>query len=529
MQAILLAAFSASQLAAANRLMVEPRRVTAGERVEIVVRLEGSFATLDRVSLPTHNLRIISGPDTVSEFVWTGGRVSREKTFRWIARAEAAGQASAGPVVLTDRQGRREELGQVFVTVTSPDPSAWTPEQLLERFDTRQTLFVLPEVSRRQVVTGQQVVVTWYLYAATSIRGHRIAELPQLDDFWVEDATLPAAAASSVVVNGRPMRRSPIRRLALYPLREGVLQIAPLTATVEVLRPLSSRPAPWQPFEAGATEILRESPPVEIRVVAPPAGAAVTGRNRLTCSPPETSAAGPVAFDVSLRGHGNLRSAAPPSFASEPQAAIEIEDLGVSVDRRGEQIEMDRRWRFVLFPASAGELRIPSLELSSFDPQAGRLEQLRCEAALVQVAAGMQLPDAGTDDGVAEDRSATVRLTTRHFNYLLFGLALAVPAVYAARRIRRRRFAEVDQVMTAESPKERRRLLDHLLEQRAGRSGTELLGERSELGERYRDVVSLLDILDKNRSHAGESEDDLRGRLGELFREALRSPKSARR
>jgi hypothetical protein len=505
--------------------MVEPRRVTAGERVEIVVRLEGSFASLDRVSLPTNNLRIISGPDTVSEFVWTGGRVSREKTFRWIARAEAAGQASAGPVVLTDRQGRREELPEVFVTVSSPDPSAWTPEELLDRIDTdrRQTLFVLPEVSRREVVTGEQVVVTWYLYAATSIRGHRIAELPQLDDFWVEDATLPAAAASSVVVNGRPMRRSPIRRLALYPLREGVLQIAPLSATVEVLRPLSSRPAPWQPFEAGATEVQRESPPVEIRVSAPPAGTDVTGRNRLTCTPPETSAAGPVAFDVSLRGHGNLRGAAAPSFSTLPQAAVEIEDLGISVDRRGENIEMDRRWRFVLFPGSAGELRIPSLELSSFDPQSRRLEQLRCEAAVIQVASGMQIPDAGTGEEVPEDRSATVRLTTRHFNYLLFVLALTVPAVYAARRMRRRRMVEVDQVMEGETPKERRHLLDHLLEERTGRGGSELLVEQSELGERYRDVVSLLDILDKNRSHAEESEKDLRERLADLFKEVVRS------
>ena len=94
------------------------------------------------------------------------------------------------------------------------------------------------------------------------------------------------------------MQKMPIRRVVLFPLRSGLLEIG----------------SPFGLFEGSLTEISVASAPVTINTRPVPAGAAVaaTGDLALRCVNPVQENGGPVVIDAVLNGKGNLRAAAPP-------------------------------------------------------------------------------------------------------------------------------------------------------------------------------------------------------------------------
>jgi hypothetical protein len=172
----------------------------------------------------------------------------------------------------------------------------------------------------------------------------------------------------------------------------------------------------------------------------------------------------------------------------------------------------------VLFPARAGALTIPAMTLTEFSPPAGANRVLRCEGSTINVAA------VDRSQTVAQPSSPSTRVTSRIRNVLLIVIALAV-VVFLASAIatwiagRRSVSRRIRQLVDDRSPSQIRDAIHERLVER-GIDVASLMRERSDRGDAYRALRSLLDALEHERMIVDATE--LQRRVRELL-ESLQS------
>jgi hypothetical protein len=510
--------FTVAPLFATNNLAVDRRTVRVGEAVTIIVSLEDEFTSVDSVRVPVRNLTITGPPSVSSEFAFINGAVVRRKVFRFRARANGPGPAEAGPVVISLEDGQRETLRGIAITVL-PDRAASSndPAVVLSELQasSRDPFFIVAEADRTSAFVGEQVVVTWWLYNATNVQQWQIGTIPKLSDFWVEELDVRSTQPTQIFMNGLAIQKMPIRRTVLYPLRSGTLDVGSMEVEAAVLR-RSSSSSPFGLFEGSLAEISFASAPITITSRAVPAGPAVaaTGDLALRCVDPVQENGGPVVIDAVLTGKGNLRSASPPVFASKVSGSVETVDGGVMMYKTDSDPTMTRRWKYLIFPARAGAMAVPPLQMRVFSPGLGLRQTLRCDARTLNVTAAS--PPEPESTSRSSQRS---RQSRRNAPLIAGGVAAAVIALFAASRLARNiRFSrQVSQVVKGRTPHETRELMNaHLLER--GLDPSALMREGSERGDAWRALASLLEALGRERIEMANPEREVKRRVREFLK-----------
>jgi BatD DUF11 like domain len=506
---ILLFFFAAA--AHANELTVDRRTIQIDETLQITVKLTGSFADGNVVDVPVKNLTVDGRASTSSSFTFDNGRVSKAKVFVFIARPMASGPALVGPLVVDDNRGNTETLAPIAVQVL-PDALSGSgdPLRVLRELKAtgRDPVFLLAEADRTTAWVGEEIVVTWYLYAGVSAEDFGIDQAPKLPDFWSETMTVKEPS-QPLTLDGTFLHKVPIRRVALFPLRSGRLPIGALHTRIATVK-RTSDPSALVPFEGNVVELRQRSQVVEVDVRPLPDGVYdAIGEVAMQCGAPSQKGIGPLLLEVQLSGNGNLRAAKPPHFASPIDGDFEIADAGVTVDREVRPLTMTRRWRIVVFPAHDGRLAIPPLVTTVFNPATGATQELRCGGSMF-AAKAVDRPAPIARPAVEQAREQRRRLWPR----LVAGVVIAgllLPAVWWWRRARRKR-AAIDQLLGDADPRAVRLRVDAHVGQ-----PEVLLQERSARGDAYRAVRSLLDDLEHERYIEGDPVKELRRRVEDLL------------
>jgi hypothetical protein len=172
---------------------------------------------------------------------------------------------------------------------------------------------------------------------------------------------------------------------------------------------------------------------------------------------------------------------------------------------------MTRRWRFLIFPTSAGVFTVPPLTMPILS-SGGVRRDLRCERRALVVEAA----DAAAVQPHAPlaKRDARVEAARRSLPLIgivagiLIALAIVWPRLSRASNIRRETRA-----LVRGTPSEVRTAVEDWLSAH-GADGSALLRETSERGDTYRALRSLLDAAERDRFVVEPGE--LRGRVREL-------------
>jgi hypothetical protein len=488
----------------ANELSVDKRVMQLDDTITITVTLEDAFASIDSVRIPLRNLAIDGQPSVSSQFEFINGQTSRHKTFRYVAHATAPGGAMIGPLTLHGSGGQVETLAPIAIQVL-PDAAAGSndPAKILREMlaTNRDPIFLVASADKTSAFEGEEVIVTWTLYNATSVQQYAIAEIPKLEDFWTEELDVRGEQPEQVLLDGMAMQKLPIRRVALFPLRSGSLTVPAMGVNASIMKRIRTG-SPFDLFEGMEVDVHRRSAPLSLHARAIPPGppVAAVGDVVMRCAVPVQKNGGPVTFTIALIGRANLRGAQPPHFVKPPKGSVQIIEQALNVDRRHEDARMSRQWQYVIFPPESGSLTIPALT-STILTEAGTRQDLRCEAATLAVSAA--LPDEPTPRLTQRRRAADTRRIGMIALSALLAISLAGLALLRARRSRRIR-NEVRALVRA-TPPETRLAVDDYLTQR-GVAPSALMREASERGDAYRSLRSLLDALERDRLVAGERE-----------------------
>jgi oxygen tolerance protein BatD len=488
----------------ANDLSVDKRVMQLDDTLTITITLEDSFASIDPVRLPLRGLVIDGQPSVSSEFDFINGQTSRRKTLRYVAHATAAGEAVIGPLTLHGTGGQVETLAPITIQVLadaaagSNDPAKILHEMIATN---RDPIFVVATADKSAAFEGEEIIVTWTLYNATSVQQYAISEIPKLEDFWTEELDVRGEQPQQVMLEGMVLQKLPIRRVAIFPLRSGSLTVPAMGVNASILKRIRAS-GPFDLFEGMEVDVHRRSAPLNIHARAVPPGApiAAVGDVTMRCGVPVQKNGGPVTFTVALNGRANLRGAQPPHFVHEPGGSVQIIEQALNVDRRHEDAMMSRQWEYVIFPPQSGSMTVPAVTATVLT-EAGTRQVLRCEAATLAVNAAS--PNEPPPALVKHRRPIDMQMAGMIAVGLLLALSLAGLALLRARRSRRIRH-EVRALVKPSAPETRTAVDDYL--SRRGIAPSELLREASERGDAYRSLRSLLDALERDRLVAGENE-----------------------
>lgn len=512
-QAVVLSAIALTA-GAQNRIEVEPRTVRVDDSFEIVVTLQGEAAASDSIELPLQNAKIDAGPSTASRFSWVNGVTRREKTFRYSAHALREGRAVVGPV----KAGPLAIPAVAITVLPSIAQDVSTPEEMADLLEEagRSSAFIIGEASTREAYVGEPILLTWSLYIDELVSDLEVDSMPELSGFWSEELPIAQEPTRDVLVGDRRMRKIPIRRVALFPLRPGELKVGSLVTTAAVMRPIGRRSNPFSILnqEIGTLTLRAPSRTFSIRPL-PPGRFDAVGTFTIRCQRPRVAVAGPVAMEVFIEGNGNLRAAGQPRFETAPAARVEVVDGLTTVDRQTGSLTMLRNWKFLLFPQHSGRLAIPPLEFRTFVPARGETSMLRCGSSVVAVN-----PVAGSSRSPVPLRQPAARARTRLlWPWVAAGAALLAVAFVVLRPGRARvSRGDLERVLSLfEQPRAMRTSLYELVAER-GLSVEALLREASERGDAFRAVQSLIDIAEKETLTGDVSARELKRRLARFLK-----------
>lgn len=498
----------------ANDLSVDKRSVRIDDTLTIVVSLEDAFASTDSVRVPVKNLEIDGPPSVSSEFSWINGVVVRRKVFRFTAHPLAPGAALVGPLRISGSGGQRETLDAISIDVVQDKATQSNdPATILRDLSAsgREPFFVVADVDRTSAYVGEEIIVTWTLYNGASVQQWQIGRVPKLEDFWTEELDVRDEQPARAMVDGIVLQALPIRRVALFPLRSGTLNIGSMEIAGAVMRRIDA--GPFGLFEGSLVEVRFPSAVFTVDVKPLPPGPPVdaVGDLTLTASPPLQKNGGPVVVEATLSGRGNLRAAAPPRWERRPDADVQIEDAGLSVDRTHDVAVMRRRWKYLLSPRQAGALAIPPLVTNTFVPSTGMRTALRSNAVTIHVQTAAPVVDTNR-----APFTPIARTPDLPWLLIIAVAALAFVAAVAVFRGRKSASGRAGAIVADHTPAEVRAAVHELLTKREV-DPDQLLRESSERGDAYRAVRSLTDAIETDRIDETSGREMLKERVGELL------------
>jgi len=356
---------------------VDVNSVTLADTITLQISIEAPQG-YDRFDPPDlRDFQIAdTGQQTQTHILMQGGRLEQRstETYTYVLRPLRAGDLVIGAARL-QAGGRTLESRPITVQVaqggTGGPPvgqSVPAPQGLPAAQD--ESLFLQAAADRAEVWVGEQVNVTWSLYTQADVLHYRPTRDPATGSFWAEELYSPRLQLQfdRQIVDGRLYFVAPLRKKALFPLRDGDLAVGSLEAEIVTA---ASRRFANEPVQRIAPELtIRVRPlPAEGR----PDGFAPANVGRYTMEAhvdrTQVQAGEPVSLHVIIRGTGNIRGLKAPTLAEAGFKVYEprVEDR-VEV---GTPVTGEKRVDYVLLPSAGGAVTIPALVLQYFDPASG--------------------------------------------------------------------------------------------------------------------------------------------------------------
>jgi len=314
------------------------------------------------------------------------GAMSASLTHSFLLVADRPGSFVLGPITVR-ADGRTVDGGRVRWQVAAaaapraPAAAGGTSEQpvrLVAQVD-KMRLYLherVPVRFRLEIADIQVTDVRYPTVVADGFAIDKLSEPTQVQESGATGTIHVVSFATDVV-----------------PLRAGELTIGASQQLSVVTRrgnPLFDHFFGMDPAFGGRKNITLEAEPVRITVLPLPdegrpqsfGGAVGSFTLDVTAQPREVRAGDPVTLSITLHGTGNVAHAEPPAVPGSdvlkayPPTTIAEKEEGVTVEKRLEQ---------AVIPQAAGDVLLPGLSFSFFDPVAGRYQTAATQPIPIRV------------------------------------------------------------------------------------------------------------------------------------------------
>jgi hypothetical protein len=242
---------------------------------------------------------------------------------------------------------------------------------------------VRAEIDKDHVYKGEQIIVSYYLYRRVRVFNIQVDKFPVLNGFLRQDLEMPVMGqrldTERVVLDGVPYERSLLLRYAAYPLQDGKLKIDSTSMKYNYY-PSNGRSDldeedPFMSFfhqmQPQAGQDRSEQLTVDVLPLPedgkPNSFTGGVGDFNLIAAVDkyEVRANEPVTLTLKIEGRGNLAAIGEPK-AKWPEN-VELYDSKGNA-KTGKAGVGEKVFEFLLIPRVPGQLTLPPIEFSYFDP-----------------------------------------------------------------------------------------------------------------------------------------------------------------
>lgn len=403
---------------------IDPNVVEVGQtlryEVTIATKSNGDMAL---TTLPDFGEARVLQRTQSPRFVNINGVSTRSITYVWAIQPQSKGRFEiAGP------EGRvgDETLKAPNVSFQVVDPGN------APKTNRDEQAWVESEVDPvRQVYVGEQLSLHYYLFLDARLRDVQPMppDEPPLDEFWVEDLSSQLNSRQMVSVGSRRVNKIALRSYALFPLRAGRTQIAPLELPL-VQNSFFRR-----------EEVRIKSDPLEIDVLPLPPGAPPgfyegnIGDWALDVSVDTRSAkvGDTVRLRITARGNGLPTKLRLPDFpVVEKLRALDTNESHKK-EVRNLKIYGEKRVEIPLLLLEEGRVQIPAMTWSYFNPEKAKYESLETQPIILSVGPGTLPASANAPQEVRESTLASTSTKTEEMvNELLSQLEPRVEPIQSS-------------------------------------------------------------------------------------------------
>ncbi len=262
---------------------------------------------------------------------------------------------------------RMEELFNQMLR-RNGDPRLQRPTQ--EAPDT-QGFFIQVELDKTKAYVGEQISASWYLYTRGQVRDIDTLKYPDLNGFWKEDIEVATRLNfEQVNLRGVTYNRALLVSFALYPIKAGTAVIDPYTAKCTIISMDG-----LNLFGLAKPQVLtRSSPAVKIEVLPvpeanrPPDFSGATGQFNMFASIDAGSfkTNTPFFYRLKFEGKGNAKIIELPKIENAEGLELYDKKATTGFEKNGTS---RKEFELTFIPRKAGEITIPKISLSFFNPQ----------------------------------------------------------------------------------------------------------------------------------------------------------------
>jgi hypothetical protein len=250
-----------------------------------------------------------------------------------------------------------------------------------------QDYFIEAEIDNPNPYQGEEIVYTFRFYQAGSLFDQPDYTAPSFTGFWSKELSDQQMNYSTEAA-GRPYRVTELRTV-LVPTVTGEVSIDPARLSI-----------PGDFFSSG---VELQTQPLAVNVQALPPDApesfrGAVGQFDISAATDLTQAEvnDTVTMNVRISGAGNLETMPDPVWTEGPEWRSFDSKATVNAQFVDGRLQGSRTYERVLLPTEGGELLLPAIEFSYFNPDTGSYETKSTEPILINVSgeAGASMPDS---------------------------------------------------------------------------------------------------------------------------------------
>lgn len=256
----------------------------------------------------------------------------------------------------------------------------------------KDAFFIHIEVDKRKVYQGEPVVASWYLVTRGQIADIDTLKYPTLSGFWKEDIEVATRLNyQPEIINGIAYQKALLASYALFPIKPGKAVIDAYRAKCRVI----SHNLMGLPQQAVLT---KESPEIEVEVLPLPQegqGTAFTGgvgdfsvsaRTDVT----SVKVRQPITYRVRVEGKGNAKVVDMPKLSLPESVQVYDTKSEMKFFPNGRSY---KEFETLLLPKTPGNLVIPAMVFSFFNPVSKSYYQKSTSEILIHVEPGAEGAD----------------------------------------------------------------------------------------------------------------------------------------
>lgn len=272
------------------------------------------------------------------------------------------------------------------------------PQEKLN-INTNEAFFVYLDVDKTEVYEGEQITANWYIYTRANIESLDRAKFPDLKGFWKEIIEeVPALQFTDVMVNGVHYRKALLASHALFPIKAG-------TAVIDEFKIKAKVRMPTQFGFGGLHEFTKSSRRQPIKVLPLPeegktksfSGAVGSYQISLTTEGTSFPANQPFLVKVRFEGTGNAKLIDLPNI-NWPEG-LEVYDTK-SESKFFKEGNSYKEFDILVIPHKVGEIKIPSFDLTYFDPAQKKYITQSTQELNLQITPGAALAGGSGDSSL---------------------------------------------------------------------------------------------------------------------------------